>query len=118
MKMKWKLQPFTRQAEERCAQNIVSDGVFTTFFCSAVQGQGTAGVNDHELDGSYAFSFSGSTGMPASRQFMRLSEGSPRTAPESHQRRTGIPTASASEQTLTAQAFTGTYSIGADHRGY
>src|SRR5258705_9482394 len=90
---------------------------FTTFFCSAVQGQGTAGVNDHELDGSYAFSFSGMHGnasissvYAAVGRFTADGAGN-LTNSELDSNGLGVGT------TLTAQAFTGTYSIGADHRG-
>jgi hypothetical protein len=90
---------------------------FILFFDSVVQGQGTSGVNDPELDGSYAFSFSGirgngsvSSSFAAVGRFTADGAGN-LTNGELDTNGVGVGT------NFVAQAFTGTYSIGADHRG-
>ena len=89
---------------------------FLLLLGSAVQGQSTSGVNDAELNGNYAFSFSGIHGngsvastYAAVGRFTADGAGNI-TNGELDTNGVGIGT-------FVAQAFTGTYSIGADHRG-
>jgi hypothetical protein len=89
---------------------------FLLFLGSSVKGQSTSGVNDAELNGDYAFSFSGVHGngsvastYAAVGRFTADGAGNI-TNGELDTNGVGIGT-------FVAQAFTGTYSIGADHRG-
>jgi len=86
-------------------------------FGAVVRAQGASGVNDHELNGSYAFSFSGIRGnasvssvFAAVGRFTADGAGN-LTNGEIDTNGVGVGTA------LAAQSFTGAYSIGADHRG-
>jgi hypothetical protein len=86
-------------------------------FGAVVRAQGASGVNDHELNGSYAFSFSGIRGnasvssvFAAVGRFTADGAGN-LTNGEIDTNGAGVGTA------LAAQSFTGAYSIGADHRG-
>jgi len=86
-------------------------------FGAVVRAQGASGVNDHELNGSYAFSFSGIRGNASvSSVFAAVGRftadgGGNLTNGEIDTNGVGVGTA------LAAQSFTGAYSIGADHRG-
>jgi len=97
--------------------NILVMLCFMLFFGTAVQGQSTSGVNDAELNGNYAFSFSGIRGnasvssvFAAVGRFTADGAGNI-TNGELDTNGVGAGT------NFVAQAFTGTYSIGADHRG-
>jgi hypothetical protein len=97
--------------------NILLMLCFTLLFASAVQGQSTSGVNDGELNGNYAFSFNGIRGnasvssiFAAVGRFTADGAGN-LTNGELDTNGVGVGT------NFVAQAFTGTYSIGADHRG-
>src|SRR6266404_9056264 len=90
---------------------------FLLLLGSAVQGQSTSGVNNAELNGNYAFSFSGIHGnasvastYAAVGRFTADGAGN-LTNGELDTNGVGAGT------NFVAQAFTGTYSIGADHRG-
>jgi len=86
-------------------------------FGSNVQAQTNSGVNNAELNGNYAFMFSGVTGNSGgSSVFATVGRF---TADGSGNITSGELDANgvALGAVLTAQAFTGTYSIGADHRG-
>jgi hypothetical protein len=97
--------------------NILLMLCFTLLLASVVQGQSTTGVNDGDLNGNYAFSFSGIRGnasvssiFAAVGRFTADGAGN-LTNGELDTNGVGAGT------TFVAQAFTGTYSIGADHRG-
>ena len=97
--------------------NILLLLCFMPFFASAIHGQSTNGVNDGELNGNYAFSFSGIRGnasvssvFAAVGRFTADGAGNI-TNGELDTNGVGVGT------NFVAQAFTGTYSIGADHRG-
>jgi len=86
-------------------------------FGAVVRAQSVSGVNDNELNGSYAFSFSGIRGnasissvFAAVGRFTADGAGN-LTNGELDTNGVGAGTA------LAAQSFTGAYSIGADHRG-
>ncbi len=90
---------------------------FALVFASAVQGQTNTGANNAELNGNYAFSFNGFTGnggvssvYAAVGRFTADGAGNV-TIGQLDTNGVGGGTA------LAAQAFTGTYAIGADHRG-
>jgi len=86
-------------------------------FGSNVQAQTNSGVNNAELNGNYAFMFSGVTGNSGgSSVFATVGRF---TADGSGNITSGELDANgvALGAVLTAQAFTGTYSIGADNRG-
>jgi hypothetical protein len=88
---------------------------FTLLRGSGVQGQSGSGVNDGELNGSYAFSFSGirSNGSVSSA-FAAVGRF---TADGAGHLTNGELDGNGVGTTFVAQAFTGTYSIGADQRG-
>lgn len=97
--------------------NILLMLCFMLLLGSAVQGQGTNGVNDAALNGNYAFSFSGirsngsvSSAFAAVGRFTADGAGNI-TNGELDTNGVGVGT------NFVAQAFTGTYSIGADQRG-
>jgi len=97
--------------------NILVMLCFMLFLGSGVQGQSTSGVNDAELNGNYAFSFNGIRGnagvssvFAAVGRFTADGAGNI-TNGELDTNGVGVGT------NFVAQAFTGTYSIGADHRG-
>ncbi|PYU52073.1 MAG: hypothetical protein DMG48_06570 [Acidobacteria bacterium] len=86
-------------------------------FCSNVQAQTNSGVNNAELNGNYAFTFSGFTGNNGGSSVFATvgrftADGSGNIASGELDANGVAPGA-----VLTAQAFTGTYSIGADNRG-
>jgi hypothetical protein len=87
-------------------------------FAVTVQGQGTSGVNNAELQGDYAFTFNGMTtgGSGGSTPFAAVgrftSDGAGNlTNGLLDTNGVGLP------EKLIDQAFTGTYSIGTDNRG-
>jgi hypothetical protein len=87
-------------------------------FAATVRAQNTTGVNNAELKGEYAFTFNGMTtgGGGGSTPFAAVgrftSDGAGNlTNGELDTNGVGLP------EKLIAQAFTGTYSIGADNRG-
>ena len=91
---------------------------FALLVAAAVQAQGTSGVNNSELKGDYAFTFNGMTtgGGSASTPFAAVgrltADGAGNlTNGELDTNGVGLP------EKLIAQAFNGTYSIGADNRG-
>ena len=86
-------------------------------FGSNVQAQTNSGVNNAELNGNYAFMFSGVTGNSGGSSVFATvgrftADGSGNIASGELDANGVAPGA-----VLTAQAFTGTYSIGADDRG-
>jgi hypothetical protein len=89
---------------------------FLLLLGSAVQGQSTSGVNDAELNGNYAFSFSGIHGN-ASVASTYAAVGRFTADGAGNITNGELDTNGVGIGTFVAQAFTGTYSIGADHRG-
>jgi len=97
--------------------NVLLILCFTLVFASKVQGQTNSGVNNAELKGSYAFTFSGNSGnVNVSAGFASVGRF---TADGAGNLTNGeLDTNGAGGgATMTAQPFTGTYSIGADNRG-
>jgi hypothetical protein len=91
---------------------------FALFLASTVQAQNTLGLNNAELKGDYAFTFDGMTtgGGGASTVFAAVgrftADGAGNlTNGELDTNGVGL------QEKLIAQSFTGTYEIGADHRG-
>src|SRR6266436_9858799 len=86
------------------------------FLASNVQAQGNSGANNAELNGNYSFVFGGTTGSSSgSSVFAAVGRF---TADGSGNITNGeLDTNGVGIGTFVAQAFTGTYSIGADHRG-
>src|SRR5438093_5811155 len=86
-------------------------------FCSNVQAQTNSGVNNAELNGNYAFTFSGVTGNNGGSSVFatvgRFTADGSGNITSGELDTNGVGAGAV----LTAQAFTGTYSIGADHRG-
>src|SRR5438874_6048223 len=86
-------------------------------FCSNVQAQTNSGVNNAELNGNYAFTFSGFTGNNGGSSVFatvgRFTADGSGNITSGELDANGVGPGAA----LTAQAFTGTYSIGADNRG-
>src|SRR5437660_8934281 len=86
-------------------------------FASNVQAQSNSGVNNAELNGSYAFAFSGITGNSGGSSVFaavgRFTADGSGNITSGELDTNGIGPGAV----LTAQTFTGTYSIGADHRG-
>ena len=91
-------------------------GCSTLVLASTVRAQNTSGVNNAELNGDYAFNFDGITGSGGvSSVFAAVGRF---TADGAGNLTNGeIDTNSPNAGAAVAQAFTGTYSIGADHRG-
>jgi hypothetical protein len=88
---------------------------FVLFFASTVHGQSNTGVNNAELNGNYAFSFSGHSGNgTVSSAFGAVGRF---TADGAGNLTSGELDSNTVGGGAAAQAFTGTYSIGADHRG-
>src|SRR2546423_15104952 len=91
---------------------------FGLIIVSSLRAQGTPGVNNAELNGNYAFTFNGLTtgGGGASTAFAAIGRF---TADGAGNLTKGeLDTNSAQPQQRAAVlTFTGTYSIGADHRG-
>jgi len=85
---------------------------------STAQAQGTSGVNNAELKGDYAFSFSGMTtgGSGASTPFAAVGRYTADGAGNLTNGELDSNGVGPMEKAV-ALAFTGTYSIGADHRG-
>jgi hypothetical protein len=87
------------------------------FFASNIQAQSNSGANNAELNGNYAFTFTGVTGSSGGASVFAAvgrftADGSGNiTSGELDTNGVGPGTV------LTAQAFNGTYSIGADNRG-
>src|SRR5713226_10661682 len=98
--------------------NVLLMLCFGLVFSSAVRAQGTSGVNNAALKGNYAFTFNGMTtgGGGASTPFAAVGRF---TADGAGNLANGeLDTNGAGPQEkLIAQAFNGTYSIGADNRG-
>src|SRR5467141_4750937 len=84
-------------------------------FASAVQGQTNTGVNNAELNGNYAFTFNGLTGN-ASGSVVLAAVGR-FTADGAGNVTNGELDSNGVGGGAAAQSFTGTYAIGADHRG-
>jgi hypothetical protein len=86
-------------------------------FVSTVQGQTNTGVNNAELNGNYAFTFNGLTGNANGSVVFaaigRFTADGAGNVTNGELDTNGVGTGSQ----LTALAFTGTYSIGADNRG-
>src|SRR6266436_5875799 len=86
-------------------------------FASAVQGQTNTGVNNAELNGNYAFTFNGHTGNASGSVVFaavgRFTADGAGNVTNGELDTNGVGAGSQ----LTALAFTGTYSIGADNRG-
>ena len=84
-------------------------------FAASVQAQSGSGVNDAELNGDYAFMFNGMMGGPSSANFLagagRFTANGAGALTNGELDINGVGAGSA------AQAFTGSYSISADHRG-
>jgi len=97
--------------------NILVMLCFMLFFGTAVQGQSTSGVNDAELNGNYAFSFSGIRGNASVSSVFaavgRFTADGAGNITNGELDTNGVRAGT----NFVAQAFTGTYSIGADHRG-
>lgn len=98
--------------------NVLLMLCFGLVFSSAVRAQGTSGVNNSELKGDYAFSFNGMTtgGGGASTPFAAVGRFTADGAGNLTNGELDANGVSTMEKAV-AQAFTGTYSIGADHRG-
>src|SRR6266571_7441239 len=90
--------------------------LFALFFASAVHGQTNTGVNNAALNGNYAFTFTGVSGNgTTSSVFGAVGRF---TADGAGNLTNGeLVTNGAGAGATSAQAFTGTYSIGADNRG-
>jgi hypothetical protein len=90
---------------------------FALLFASTVQGQTNAGANNAELNGNYAFSFNGFTGNSGVSSVFaavgRFTADGAGNVMNGQLDTNGVGAGTA----LAAQAFTGTYAIGADHRG-
>src|SRR5580704_613396 len=97
---------------------ILGTACLAWFLAGTIRAQGTTGVNNAELKGEYAFTFNGMTtgGGGGSTPFAAVgrftSDGAGNlTNGELDTNGVGLP------EKLIAQAFTGTYLIGADNRG-
>jgi hypothetical protein len=87
------------------------------FFASKIQGQTNSGVNDAELKGSYAFTFSGISGNGSvSSVFASVGRFTADGAGNLTNGELDTNSIGAGAK-LAAQPFTGTYSIGTDNRG-
>ncbi|MGC2466876.1 MAG: hypothetical protein WA517_16895 [Candidatus Acidiferrum sp.] len=98
--------------------NVLLMLCFGLVFSSAVRAQGTSGVNNAELKGDYAFTFNGMTtgGSGASTPFAavgRFTADGTGNLTNGELDSNGV----GPMEKAVALAFTGTYSIGADHRG-
>jgi len=90
---------------------------FALFFASKVQGQTNSGVNNAELKGSYAFTFSGNSGNAnVSSGFASVGRFTADGAGNLTNGELDTNSAGGGAR-MVAQPFTGTYSIGADNRG-
>src|SRR2546421_8875907 len=90
---------------------------FALIFASNVQGQTNNGANNAELNGNYAFTFSGITGNGSVSSVFaavgRFTADGAGHLTNGELETNGVGARAA----LVAQSFTGTYSIGADNRG-
>jgi hypothetical protein len=98
--------------------NILVSMCFALVLASTVQAQSPTGVNNAELSGNYAFTFNGMTtgGGGASTVFAavgRFTADGAGNLTNGELDTNGI----GPQEKLIAQPFTGTYQIGADHRG-
>ncbi len=98
--------------------NVLLMLCFGLVFSSAVRAQGTSGVNNAELKGDYAFTFNGMTtgGSGASTPFAAVGRFTADGAGNLTNGELDSNGVGPMEKAV-ALAFTGTYSIGADHRG-
>jgi hypothetical protein len=91
-------------------------GCFALVLASTVRAQNTPGVNDAELKGDYAFTFNGITGSGGVSSVFaavgRFTADGAGNLTNGELDNNGVGAGAA-----VAQAFTGTYAIGADHRG-
>ncbi|HKV61180.1 MAG TPA: hypothetical protein VJO16_04655 [Candidatus Acidoferrum sp.] len=97
--------------------NVLLILCFAFLFASTVAGQTNPGVNNAELQGNYAFSFNGITGSGAISSVFaaagRFTADGAGNLTSGELDTNGIGPGAL----LSAQAFTGTYSIGSDNRG-
>src|SRR6266446_762673 len=98
--------------------NVLLITCFMLFLVSTVRAQSTPGVNNAEMNGDYAFTFNGMTtgGGGASTIFAavgRFTTDGAGNVTNGELDTNGV----GPQERLTAQTFTGTYAIGADHRG-
>ncbi len=98
--------------------NVLWSMCLTLFLASTVRAQTAPGVNNAEMNGEYAFTFNGMTtgGGGASTIFAavgRFTADGAGNVTNGELDTNGV----GPQERLTAQTFTGTYSIGADHRG-
>jgi hypothetical protein len=98
--------------------NVLLMLCFGLVFFSEVRAQGTSGVNNAELKGDYAFTFNGMTtgGSGASTPFAAVGRFTADGAGNLTNGELDSNGVGPMEKAV-ALAFTGTYSIGADHRG-
>ena len=98
--------------------NVLLMLCFGLVFSSAVRAQGTSGVNNDELKGDYAFTFNGMTtgGSGASTPFAAVGRFTADGAGNLTNGELDSNGVGPMEKAV-ALAFTGAYSIGADHRG-
>src|SRR2546427_12963226 len=95
--------------------NVLLILCFALVIASIVRGQSNTGVNNAELSGSYAFSFSGKSGNGiVSSVFAAVGRF---TADGAGNLTNGELDTNGVGGRAAAQSFTGTYSIGADNRG-
>src|SRR5712692_11894788 len=91
-------------------------GCFASLFTSTMRAQSAPGVNNAELNGDYAFTFNGitATGGPSSvfAAVGRFTADGAGNLTNGELDNNGVGTGAS-----VAQPFTGTYAIGADHRG-
>src|ERR1700738_199802 len=98
--------------------NVLLSVCLVVIGAPAVRAQGTSGVNNAELTGNYAFTFNGMTtgGGGASTVFAavgRFTADGAGNLTNGELDTNGV----GPQEKLIAQTFTGTYQIGADHRG-
>ena len=89
---------------------------FALVFASTVRAQVTGGTNNAELNGDYAFTFNGFSGSSGGASSIFAAVGR-FTADGAGNLTNGKVDTNGIGATLFAQTFTGTYAIGADHRG-
>jgi hypothetical protein len=89
---------------------------FALLFAQDIHAQTTGGVNDAELNGNYAFTFNGFSGSSGGVSTVFAAVGR-FTADGAGNITNGELDSNGVGSALTAQTFTGTYAIGADHRG-
>src|SRR6266404_3828716 len=106
------------QGEKMRKLNVLLIMCLVVIVASTVRAQGSSGVNNAELSGNYAFTFNGMTtgGGGASTAFAavgRFTADGAGNLTNGELDTNGI----GPQEKLIAQPFTGTYQIGADHRG-